>query len=409
MASSLASNHSLVVDEPLISDDGTYWFVLQADGNLVLYKRIYDGSMRPLWASNTVGSGAISCSMQADGNLVLYDSAHHPKWASNTAGSTGSLLAIQDDGNAVIYRPNGSPAWATNTVDAPPLGDREHNKIEPAVREAIIAGFKGQEGNDFRQYLKYEGHGFWIHPLSTTRTSYGNKKITGRISHMLAGRIDDQIDFTLTYVGNKWLPPNVEIDEGGLAPILRVVLPISALVVGIVTANPLGFLAGAVAQAELARVLENKFTGDGWKRFYEMILTEIVIHSTPTLRFLWSSNGPFRTDLPFGYRAVKINEPAEPAEHSWGDNYLLIENVDDVEWAWSYAGPKQGDECVPFRESEDPHTWGDNYLCFKPKFGWEVRFSSAGPLDGYNSERILEASDPHTWGDNYLCWRKAPT
>lgn len=142
MASSLASSHTLGVDEPLVSDDGTYRFVLQTDGNLVLYKRIYDGRMRPLWASNTVGSGAITCSMQADGNLVLYDSAHHPKWASNTAGSTGSSLIIQDDGNAVICRPNRSPVWTTNTVDAPPLGAREHNKIEPAVREAIIAGFK---------------------------------------------------------------------------------------------------------------------------------------------------------------------------------------------------------------------------------------------------------------------------
>jgi len=42
--------------------------------------------------------------MQTDGNLVLYDTSGQPHWASNTQGNPSAFLNVQDDGNLVVYR-----------------------------------------------------------------------------------------------------------------------------------------------------------------------------------------------------------------------------------------------------------------------------------------------------------------
>ncbi len=94
----------------LRSADGRYRFVMQQDGNLVLY----GPSGRPLWASNTVGRGANRAVMQADGNLVLYTSTGKPVWASNTELHYHAYLVVQNDGNVVIYEGH-TPLWATGT------------------------------------------------------------------------------------------------------------------------------------------------------------------------------------------------------------------------------------------------------------------------------------------------------
>ncbi|WP_185113952.1 M57 family metalloprotease [Fulvivirga imtechensis] len=96
-------------NESIRSADNRFLFVMQGDGNLVLYK--YNV---PLWASNTAGLPVTRCIMQNDGNLVLYDNLNRARWASNTHGNPGAWLVAQNDGNVVIYR-NGSPVWATNT------------------------------------------------------------------------------------------------------------------------------------------------------------------------------------------------------------------------------------------------------------------------------------------------------
>src|SRR5215510_257118 len=114
----LNANEALAPNQSIVSANGTYRLVLQGDSNLVLYKSYRNGTQRALWASNTVGRGAVTCIMQGDGNLVMYDGASHPIWSSNTYGNPGSRLVMQDDGNAVIYRSNNSPSWASNTVQA---------------------------------------------------------------------------------------------------------------------------------------------------------------------------------------------------------------------------------------------------------------------------------------------------
>ena len=107
----LSTNMQLYTSDYIIAPVKDCKLILQTDGNLVLYNKIYQA----LWASNTVGKDAFKCIMQADGNLVLYDKSNKPLWASNTFGHPNSRLVLQDDGNLVIYDENNAPVWATNT------------------------------------------------------------------------------------------------------------------------------------------------------------------------------------------------------------------------------------------------------------------------------------------------------
>ena len=104
----------------------SYQLKMQADGNLVLYKYLSPKNFWPIWATNTMGSGAVRATMQPDGNFVLYRADGRAVWASNTQyrnnGATHTILQLQQDGNLVmynIYYPNGQaqyvPIWATGT------------------------------------------------------------------------------------------------------------------------------------------------------------------------------------------------------------------------------------------------------------------------------------------------------
>jgi DNA-binding beta-propeller fold protein YncE len=95
----------------LYSPNHKYVFVMQYDGNLVLY----NSAKKALWASNTKSPGA-RATYQADGNFVVYSTAKKALWASGTKAGPGSFLTVQNDGNVVIYAtPTGHAIWATNT------------------------------------------------------------------------------------------------------------------------------------------------------------------------------------------------------------------------------------------------------------------------------------------------------
>src|SRR6266699_2661094 len=81
----LSTNEVLQAGQYIRSCNG-YWAVVQSDGNFVLY----NAANRPLWASNTVGTGAHNwLAVQSDGNLVEYTRANHPVWATNTVQASG--------------------------------------------------------------------------------------------------------------------------------------------------------------------------------------------------------------------------------------------------------------------------------------------------------------------------------
>ena len=83
---------------------GQYFFILQADGNLVLYK---NGGA--IWNSGTASKGVTAAWMQNDGNFTLDTANETAVWSANTQGNPNAFFAFQPDGNLVVYTP--TPIW----------------------------------------------------------------------------------------------------------------------------------------------------------------------------------------------------------------------------------------------------------------------------------------------------------
>lgn len=110
----------------------------------------------------------------------------------------------------------------------------------------------------------------------------------------------------------------------------------------------------------------------------------------------WSYAGPVDN-----MHCIAINEPAEPAAHTWGDNYFCTST--DIGASFHYAGPDYNKRCVHLSEGSDPHTWHDNYLCLPHTSPYHLHWESW--ISGRNQNdaiRFFEPADPHTWHDNFL-------
>jgi hypothetical protein len=112
MSERLNSGESLAVGASLASQDARSTFIMQGDGNLVLYRS--SGEAR--WASSTDGHAVSQAIMQSDGNFVIYGSGGEPIWATGTDGHPGASMVVQNDGNVVIYDLAGNALWATDTM-----------------------------------------------------------------------------------------------------------------------------------------------------------------------------------------------------------------------------------------------------------------------------------------------------
>ena len=107
----LISYVALEMGDKLMSLNGIYSFIMQTDGNLVLYC-----NKIPLWDSNTHGlTVANGLWFQADSNLVLYNPAGGALWNSGTNGSGATKMIMQNDGNFVMYTDANAAVWSTKT------------------------------------------------------------------------------------------------------------------------------------------------------------------------------------------------------------------------------------------------------------------------------------------------------
>lgn len=108
----------------LVAWDGSHRFVMQHNGDLVLYRanNTASWSVSGCLASGhslIAGSRAV---LQSDGNLVVYGPANQVVWASvnvngcgaGSYGGNGQYLKMQNDGNLVEYY-NGGSLWSTGT------------------------------------------------------------------------------------------------------------------------------------------------------------------------------------------------------------------------------------------------------------------------------------------------------
>ncbi|ROP50536.1 MULTISPECIES: hypothetical protein [unclassified Rathayibacter] len=110
----LIGGESLARGESITSEGGEYRFVLQTDGNAVIYD--YRGST---WSTGTQGRGD-RLDMQTDGNVVIYAADGRAVWSTGTGGNPGALLVMQDDGDLVVFRADDSVAWSSSDGQAPP-------------------------------------------------------------------------------------------------------------------------------------------------------------------------------------------------------------------------------------------------------------------------------------------------
>jgi hypothetical protein len=134
----LREGEELDAQDCLVSSNGLYFAVMQADGNFVLYHTTdaVNASPDPSRPYSLVcGVQGVEIqqnqyfvTMQTNGNFVLYDRDRFPYWATNTAHSSpGQYIAVlHDNGNFAVYSgsdPNqvseNTRLWQSNTAIDP--------------------------------------------------------------------------------------------------------------------------------------------------------------------------------------------------------------------------------------------------------------------------------------------------
>lgn len=132
----LESGQELFQGQELKSPNGIYRFIMQLDGNAVLYKGPKNVAAGALWAahSNRFGAAPYRFAVQCDRNLVVYGvpealDQNGATWESNTwdkskactSGKDLPYLQMQNDGNLVFYGSSkadgsrGRVIWASKT------------------------------------------------------------------------------------------------------------------------------------------------------------------------------------------------------------------------------------------------------------------------------------------------------
>jgi hypothetical protein len=111
---SLSAGDKLLAGHYLESVNGKYRFIMQGDGNVVLYRI---SSMEALWAAGTCNKPVSTCTLTKSGNLVATGENGTVYWQTNTTAPNGQpVMYIQDDGNLVIYQMSPYKAvWASGT------------------------------------------------------------------------------------------------------------------------------------------------------------------------------------------------------------------------------------------------------------------------------------------------------
>jgi hypothetical protein len=148
MMTILHPGQKLLPGQSLQSANKLHTFIMQQDGNAVLYDR----NSKPLWSTNTEGITPRDFIMQTDGNLVLYSTDGTAQWASNTSGNPGAFFNIQDDGNLVVYRVGSqtetadNALWAAGSNDPSNLGSPSQPVAAPPVPAKSRGPFLGGPG-----------------------------------------------------------------------------------------------------------------------------------------------------------------------------------------------------------------------------------------------------------------------
>ncbi len=122
-SNTLTAGQSLKAGEKLVSSNGAYMLVMQADdGNLCVYKNDNGKQGAFVWGSMKYGFKNAQLDMQTDGNLVVY-SGKDSKWSSEThpfydakfkdSSNKPAKLVLENDGKLKLYTAANKVVWTS--------------------------------------------------------------------------------------------------------------------------------------------------------------------------------------------------------------------------------------------------------------------------------------------------------
>jgi hypothetical protein len=200
------AGESLGKDQCIMSTNDRFKFVMQGDGNLVLYDT-KEGS-KCIWASGShVYSGSAKATLQADGNLVVSSGKDRgrwgPEWQSNSKGEDSPALTVQDDGNVVIKTSDGKQIWCTNSTQ------RQTPKLDTPgclyVAETLERGQKLSSANS-KYYAILQDKQFQIRKTDDDSTLYSQGYVAGIPPQRMKLRADGELEMLTSDGGLQWCP-----------------------------------------------------------------------------------------------------------------------------------------------------------------------------------------------------------
>lgn len=150
----LRPGESMEHSQPLLSDNGQFALMLQADGNLVVFSR-WPNSPTIIWTSATGDSTTpprVRAVMTSGGNFVLRANqsiAYQPTdllvWETGTNGHPDAVLFVRDDG-AVVVSENNVILWSTS-IEHQAIGLGAPIRLDAMADAPVIAYRNDTVGN----------------------------------------------------------------------------------------------------------------------------------------------------------------------------------------------------------------------------------------------------------------------
>jgi hypothetical protein len=104
------TGQKISINSMVFSNAKAYNFIIQKDGNLVIYKDV----TIPIWESNTAGTPASILELTKDGNLVLKDNKNIIYWSTNTSNNPNGSFTICDDGVLRVFNNVKEVLWESS-------------------------------------------------------------------------------------------------------------------------------------------------------------------------------------------------------------------------------------------------------------------------------------------------------
>lgn len=122
----MPSGAKLASGAGLVSPNGQFRFVMQIDGNVVVYKGPLSIPSSAIWSSGTFDNPGAILRMKVDGNLCLINKGV-VLWSTNTNEFNSVAVVMQNDGRVVLLSAGGHEIWYTG-----------ESWLKNAIQESIV-------------------------------------------------------------------------------------------------------------------------------------------------------------------------------------------------------------------------------------------------------------------------------